>query len=143
MGRFERVIPIHPAAASCGTGVADAMVREIAAALARYLRTGHSHVIDLTGMPLSEEDRGRLDRHLGRGELSMDIHALLHTHIEETRYAGVWRVRHYGADGAVQGERIEIIDVPEIARAATTDIERSVQRLDAARIEEGTWQTKP
>ncbi len=136
MSSSERVIPIHPvgAIAPTGTAVAKALMREITAALGEYVRAGCGHVIDLTGMPLSEEDRQFLDQTLGRGELSMDIDALLRTRIEETRYAGVWRVRHYGSDGQVRGERIEIIDVPEIVRAGTADIERSARCLEAVNI---------
>ncbi len=139
MRAFERVIPIHPAGpgAPTGTAVAKALMREIAWALGELARARHSHVIDLSNMPLSEGDRRFLDDRLGRGELSMDIDALVRTHIDETRYAGVWRVRHYGSDGEVRGERIEIIDVPEIARAGTADIERSARRLEAANGEEG------
>ncbi len=134
----KRVIPVYPAADRApNTRVVDALVREIAAALSSYLRTQQGHVIDLTGMPLSEGDRRYLDDHLGRGETNIDIRALLDTHIEETRYPGVWRVRHHGPDGEVQCERIEITDVPEIVRASTSDIERSARRLVAAKSEEG------
>ncbi len=139
MSAFERVIQIHPVGASVptGTAVAKALMREITEALGEYVRARRSHVIDLTGMPLSEEDRQFLDDRLGRGELSITIDALFSTRIDETRYAGVWRVRHYGSDGELRGERIEVIDVPEIVRAGTADIERSARRLEAANIEEG------
>ncbi|MDA8361927.1 MAG: hydrogenase expression/formation protein [Gammaproteobacteria bacterium] len=145
MGPSDVVIPVYPVAGAPSNGmtVADALIQELAAALVTYLRTQRSHVIDLTCMPLSGEDKERLDAYLGLGETSMDIHALLRTRIEETRYAGVWRVRHYGPDDTVQSERIEVIDVPEIARASTADIGRSAQRLAAVKGEEGVWQTKP
>ena len=135
----ERVIQIYPVSASAptGAGVAKALMREITEALGEYVRTRRSHVIDLTGMPLSEEDRQYLDRRLGRGELSINIDAIFCTRIEETRYAGVWRVRHYGSDGELRGERIEVIDVPEIVRAGSADIARCARRLEAANIEEG------
>lgn len=139
MALSERVIPIYPVAdaAPLGGGVAEALMREIASALARYAQDRAVHVIDLTGMPLSEDDRKRLDGYLGQGETSIDIHAIMHTHIEETRYAGVWRVRHCEPDGDVRSERIEIVDVPEIVRASEADIGRSVQRLAVGLSEEG------
>ncbi|WP_298134893.1 hydrogenase expression/formation C-terminal domain-containing protein [Acidiferrobacter sp.] len=133
------VIPIRPvtAGAPAGGALADAILAEIASALHEYLDTRQNHVIDLTGMPLSREDRQRIDAYLGQGEVSMDIHALVHSHIEETAYAGVWRVRHYDMGGGVHSERIEIIDVPEIVRASSADMAHSARRIEALRAEEG------
>ncbi len=135
MSRPDRVIPIHPAPAPPSV-VADALMREIAAALSRYAQDGQPHVIDLSAMPLSEDDTQRLDEQLGTGEVAIEIRSLLYTRVEETRYAGVWRVRHEDPDGSMRGEQIEITDIPEIVRASAADIGRSVQRLCADRAEE-------
>ncbi len=139
MALSKRVIPIYPVEERdpAGTGVVEALMREITSALARYAQERVVHVIDLTAMPLSDEDRRRLDERLGEGELTIDIRSLLHTRIEETRHAGVWRVRHCEPDGDVRSERIEIVDVPQIVRASDADIGQSVRRLAAAASEEG------
>ena len=130
MRRFDRVIPIRLASeATPETTVAEALIREMGAALARYAKDGQARVIDISAMPLSEPDRRRLDEHLGRGEVTIEIDSLLHTRIEETCYAGVWRVRHYDSNETVSSERIEIGDVPDIVRAQKMDIKRSAERF--------------
>lgn len=43
------------------------LIQEIAGALDRLARTGEETVLDLRALPLSPDDRARLDRHLDRG----------------------------------------------------------------------------
>lgn len=130
MRKCDRVIPIFLVSAAIPEAtVVEALIREIGAALARYAKDRRAHVIDISAMPLTEPDRRRLDEHLGRGEVTIEIDSLLHTRIEETCYAGVWRVRHYDSNETVSSERIEIGDVPDIVRAQKMDIKRSAERF--------------
>jgi hydrogenase-1 operon protein HyaF len=116
-------------AAGFRTGLADSLLREIAEHLDGLVRTGERSAIDLRSLPITAADRSELEERLGRG----DIEALLTTagtsEVWETRYAGVWWVRHLGAGGKIAAERIEITTCPEILISDAADIAAASKRL--------------
>ena len=111
------------------TGLARSILQEIAAALARLDASGAESAIDLRSLPMTPDDRDELAAHLGEGEVSASLNVSGASEIRETRYAGVWWVRHFGADDALAAERIEIARVPEILMAQAADVTHACSRL--------------
>jgi hydrogenase-1 operon protein HyaF len=115
------------------TGMAEAVLSEIAGRLGLLADTGESSVVNLRGLPMTGADRKELEDSLGRGEVSVSLDVAGASEIWETRYSGVWWVRHLGAGGQVATEEIAVTPFPEIIRAHTQDIQAA-----AARIREDT-----
>lgn len=114
----------------------DPFVKSLLAEVARHLdalvQDGTVAAIDLRSLPLSAEDRARLEEALGQGEVSVAIDAAGESELHETAYPGVWWVRHYGAGRQLLTERIEITPLPEVLAAAPEDIAAGARRLASA-----------
>lgn len=83
--------------------------------------------ISLDMRALSPEDRMLIDQMLGEGEVSAQIRSETGTlDIQESVFAGVWRVRGRDAEGRVFAERVEIGDVPAAMRASTNRDTRGI-----------------
>ncbi len=130
----DRAFP-QPDTAGCApcsvpTGNLVPLLHEIRHALARWVRDGHSHVIDLHGLPMSPDEEQQLLDLLGEGEVAADLTAFGDSEVMETTFAGVWRVTHYNDDDALVGHFIEICDVPEILKAHPDDGQLALEQLD-------------
>lgn len=123
--------PHAPREAPALTGMADAVLAEIAARMEDYIETGRSAAIELTAMPLTNEDRADLEVRLGRGEVAVTIESAGHSEIWETRFSGVWFVRHFGEGDRVATESIEIAEAPLIVRSHPADMRAAARRLAA------------
>jgi hydrogenase-1 operon protein HyaF len=119
--------------AGCGhglrTGMADAVLREIAALLVRFAETGEPGAIDIKSLPLTPADQAELDERLGKGEATVKLSTSGGSDIWETSYAGVWRVRDFDSAGRIVAEKIEITRVPEIVMAHEADIRAAATRM--------------
>jgi hydrogenase-1 operon protein HyaF len=113
------------------TGLAQSVLGEIAERLAAFASTGETAAIDLRSLPLTSADREELEDKLGRGDVTARLTVAGSSELWETRYSGVWWVRHSGADDKVAAERIEIAAVPEILLAHNADIVAACARLRA------------
>ncbi len=113
------------------TGMADAVLQEIASFATLCCDTGSPAAIELTAMPLTRQDRDEIATRLGRGEVSATIEAAGRSEVWETAYAGVWFVRHLGLDGRVATETIEICAAPMVLFSHPDD-----RRVAAARLAE-------
>ncbi len=111
------------------TGIADSLIVEIADHLARLAATGEGAAIDLRSLPMTAADRDDLEGFLGRGEVAAELDVAGKSHVWETRYAGVWWVRHLMADGRVATETIEIAPVPSLLAACAEDIATAARNL--------------
>ena len=111
------------------TGLAEAVLGEIAARLWALAETGEESVIDLRSLPLTPADRRELEERLGHGEVcaGLDIGGL--SEVWECGYAGVWWVRHLDEDGVPRAERLEIAPVPAILVTHQDDITAAAARL--------------
>ncbi len=111
----------------------DPFVKSLLAEVARHLdalvRDGTVAAIDLRSLPLSADDRARLEAALGQGEVKVSIDAAGESELHETACPGVWWVRHFGAGRQLLTERIEITPLPEVLAAAPEDIAAGAQRL--------------
>ena len=111
------------------TGLADAVLREIAELLDTLIETGETGIIDLHSLPMTDADRDMLKEGLGEGEVRVDLDVAGPSRIEETGTAGVWWVRHEGADGRIAAELIEVTRIPEILLSHPDDIKEGRTRL--------------
>ena len=111
------------------SGMADSLLREIAEHLDLLARTGKCSAIDLRSLPVTAADRIELEERLGHGDLEAVLTTAGTSEIWETGYAGVWWVRHRGADDKIAAERIEITTCPEILTSDAADIAAARRRL--------------
>ncbi|MBX5454933.1 MAG: hydrogenase expression/formation protein [Acidobacteriia bacterium] len=116
-------------AGSLRTGVAQAVLSEIALLLENLAATGQAGAIDLRSLPLTEADRAELEEHLGRGEVEARLAVVGASEVWETAYAGVWWIRHLGAEGEIASETIAVTRVPEILMTHPADVEAAAARL--------------
>lgn len=120
---------------ACGatgrTGMAAAVMAEVADRLHALATRGEPGAVDLRSLPLTAADLEEIDERLGRGEVSADIAVAGRSQAWETAWAGVWRVRHYGGEDALAADEICIGPVPDIIPSHPDDINDAADRLRA------------
>ncbi len=119
------------------TGMAQSLLRELAVALSTLAASGAEAAIDLRSLPMTTADRDELEAALGRGEVGVTLAAAGASEIWETRFAGIWWVRHFGGDGRVASEVIEVTHLPDMLAAHPDDIKAAAGRM-ATELEEAT-----
>ena len=87
------------------------------------------HVINLTLLPLSPEDLTFLGARLGVGPVTVLSRGYGNCRVGSTARPNVWWVKFYNSEDSLILNTIEIIDVPEVAKAAPEDLADSAQRL--------------
>lgn len=98
---------------------------------AKALRPGRpAHVVNLSLLPFSPADHEGLDAILGTGPVAILSRGFGNCRITSTRARGVWRVRYFNSMNTLILDTIEVVDIPEAARAAAEDYEDSLARLD-------------
>jgi hydrogenase-1 operon protein HyaF len=103
--------PILPEAEDLSAvGPALALLTRLHRALATHRMEDPPVVIDLSD--LDAANREFLDQTLGDGEVSALIGGPLAGRVQETRLAGVWRVRCVGPHGALERDHLEVADLP-------------------------------
>jgi hydrogenase-1 operon protein HyaF len=99
---------------------------------ARGYRAGTpAHVVNLSLLPFAPEDHAGLDMLLGEGPVSILSRGFGNCRIASTRAANVWRVRFYNVMSTIILDTLEVVDIPEAARAAAEDLDESRDRLSA------------
>lgn len=111
------------------TGMVQSLLHEIALHLSRLVRSGEENAIDLRSLPMTQAERDELEGVLGRGDVEVTLNAAGESEIWETRYAGVWWIRHYSGDGRIAAEAIEITPIPKILTTHASDISAAANRL--------------
>jgi len=111
--------------------LADAVFREIPVLMQRLLDTGETGTIDLRSLPMTDWDRQQLATRLGEGEVKAFVTVGGTSTVTETQFAGVWWVRHEGADGRIAAEQVVVARAPEFLLAHPADIEAAQRRLSA------------
>jgi len=112
-----------------GVGNALPLLTEIADFASKFPLTRRPHSINLTLLPLSDEDLEYLDEALGKGPVDVLSRGYGDCRVTSTAVPNVWWVRYYNSVGTLILNSIEIIDVPGVACAALEDIEDSRERL--------------
>lgn len=114
------------------TGLARAVLAEVAAKLKTLAETGAEDAVDLAGLPMTDGDFEELDELLGKGEVEAVLEVAGRSEVWETAYPGAWRVRHRGGGDAVASEELVIARVPEIMKSPLEDCRDAAARLEAA-----------
>jgi len=96
----------------------------------RVWRAGQpAHVVNLTLLPMSVEDIGFLDHHLGTGRVLILSRGYGNCRITNTCRPNIWRVVYYNSQDLVILNTVEVSELPEVAQAAKEDLEDSHERL--------------
>lgn len=88
-----------------------------------------AHVVNLTLLPFAPADHAGLDALLGDGPVTILSRGFGNCRINSTRVPNLWRVRFYNTMNTLILDTIEVVDMPEAARAAPEDYQESVVRL--------------
>jgi len=88
-----------------------------------------AHVINLTLLPLSEDDIRFLGDTLGSGPVETLSRGYGDCQITSTAYPGVWWVRYTNSMGTLILNTLEITDIPMVACAAQEDLDDSRKRF--------------
>ncbi|WP_249779427.1 hydrogenase expression/formation protein [Bradyrhizobium sediminis] len=108
---------------------APALVTEMTDKLAAWRPGVDAHVINLSLLPLSDEDVSYLDARLGPGSVTILSRGYGNCRISSTATRNAWYVRYFNSREAVILNTIEITEIPSVACAAPEDLEDSAQRL--------------
>jgi hydrogenase-1 operon protein HyaF len=95
----------------------------------QYVTGGSRHSINLTLLPLSEQELEFIDERLGRGPVDILSRAYGKCEVISTDIAGIWWVRYYNSMGVLILNTLEVVDVPGVVKAAPEDLADSAERL--------------
>jgi hydrogenase-1 operon protein HyaF len=110
--------------------IVNLVLREIHAALYSLQSNGQTHTIDLRQLPrMSAEVYQALRDDLSQGEVSAVVDAEIKVEVAETKYPGVWWLRHLNERGEVTTEVIEITEMPTILMPHRVDIAAGIVKL--------------
>jgi len=113
------------------SGVASAILREIATVMERLLATGEPGIIDLRSLPMTDPDKFELAGTLGDGEVPALVNAGGASTVFETGFAGIWLVRHEDAGGRLAAEQIVVARAPEFLLSHPVGMATARTRLNA------------
>ena len=102
---------------------------ELSEHCSEYERDGTEHSINLTLLPLSEEEIEFLDTRLGRGPVDMLSRAYGKCQVISTLTPNVWWIRYYNSMGTLILNIIEVTSMPKVVAAAPEDLDDSATRL--------------
>ena len=88
-----------------------------------------AHVVNLTLLPFAPADHAGLDALLGEGPVAILSRGFGNCRIHSTQVRNVWRVRFYNTMSTLILDTLEVVDIPEAARAAPEDYDDSLERL--------------
>ncbi len=108
---------------------APSLATEIADKLASFREGSAPHVLNLSLLPVSEEDEVFLDRCLGTGTVTILSRGYGNCRISSTAVRNAWWVRYFNSREALILNTVEISEIPAVACAAKEDLEDSAQRL--------------
>jgi hydrogenase-1 operon protein HyaF len=109
---------------------APAIVTELDDRIAACQPGREAHVINLTLLPMSEEDLAFLEKRLGPGIVTILSRGYGNCRITSTSTRNAWWVRYFNSRDAIVLNTIEVVDVPSVACAAREDLRDTAQRLD-------------
>lgn len=112
-------------------GVMNALsiLTELQEQVGQWQRGGLAHVINLTLLPLSEDDIQFLDEVLGKGPVETLSRGYGDCKITSTACPGIWWVQYTNSMGTLILNTLEITDIPVVACAAQEDLDDSRKRF--------------
>jgi len=122
-----------------GASEARAVLRWLADTAAAWPDVGGPTAFDVGGLDAANRDI--LDQVLGEGEVSVIVAAERELRIQESVFAGVWRLRVIGADHAVERDLVEVGPIPQSVLAAAR--ERAEPRVPELPVPEDAFSAPP
>jgi hydrogenase-1 operon protein HyaF len=95
-----------------------------------FERSGKTHTINMTLLPLSQAELEFVDQRLGRGPVDVLSRAYGKCAVISTQNANVWWVRYFNSMGTLILNTLEVTGVPQVVIAASEDIRDSASRLN-------------
>ncbi len=129
VARAAGAMRVAPVAIPPGAMNSPSLLREIEGQLATRRAGDPPHVLNLTLLPMSADDHLVLERALPVGPVAMISRGFGNCRITSTGARDVWRVQYFNSMNTLILNTIEIVDVPEVAMAATEDLLDSRTRL--------------
>lgn len=128
-GRTEAAVDVADDAPA-GMDNVLAILSELQSARKSYGESQQPYSINLTLLPLSDDEIEFLDAHLGRGPVDVLSRAYGNCQVISTAIANTWWVRYFNSMGTLILNTLEIVDVPNVVAAADEDISDSAERLE-------------
>ena len=121
---------LDPERLPAGVLNARSIVEELRHQAHGYSAGQPAHVVNLTLLPFAPADHAGLDGLLGEGPVAILSRGFGNCRITSTRVRNLWRVRFYNTMSTLILDTLEVVDIPEAARAAAEDYEDSIARLE-------------
>jgi hydrogenase-1 operon protein HyaF len=106
-----------------------ALVNELQEAVTRSGAGVAQHIINLTLLPLSQEDSAHLDAVLDGGSVVVLSRGFGNCRISSTAATNVWRVQYFNNMQTLILNTIEVVEIPEVAVAGAEDLVETRDRL--------------
>lgn len=121
----------RPALSPLPPGVlnAPAIVAELADHRLHWRAGATAEVVNLTLLPVSPEDIAYIDHIIGTGRVVILSRGYGNCRITNAAVDHTWRVVYYNSQDVVILNSVEVVDLPEVACAATEDLADSAERL--------------
>jgi len=127
-GEFSREELDAPAAPE-GVMNSPSVLVEVQEQAARYRPGDTPHVINLTLLPLSPQDLAHLDASVPVGPVAILTRGYGKCRVTSTGLRHVWRVQYFNNMNTLILNTFEVVDIPEVVKAAPEDMEDSQERL--------------
>lgn len=108
---------------------APAILAELAEHRQNWRAGEAAQVVNLTLLPVTPEDIAYLDHIIGTGRVVILSRGYGNCRITNAAVDHTWRVVYYNSQDAVILNSVEVVDLPEVACAATEDLADSAERL--------------
>lgn len=120
---------VNPPPMNDGIMNAPAILNELQDRSRNYRIGGAAHVVNLSLLPMSQEDMTYLVVAMGPGAVTILSRGYGNCRITSTGLAHVWWVQYFNSMDQIILDTLEVVDVPEVAQAAEDDYADSVERL--------------
>jgi len=129
--RAQRAATTHlpPLELPRGAMNSPALLTEIREQVLHFRQGQPPHVINLTLLPLTAEDRTVLEHAAPTGPVAILSRGFGNCRITSTLLRNLWRVQYFNSMQTLILNTLEVVDVPEVAMAAAEDLADSRQRL--------------
>jgi hydrogenase-1 operon protein HyaF len=120
---------VSPPPMNDGIMNAPAILNELQDRSRNYRIGSAAHVVNLSLLPMSQEDMTYLVVAMGPGAVTILSRGYGNCRITSTGLAHVWWVQYFNSMDKIILDTLEVVDVPEVAQAAEEDYADSVERL--------------
>jgi hydrogenase-1 operon protein HyaF len=129
IARGAALVRIQPPEPPPGVMNSPTVLFEIQEHASAYRAGTQPHVVNLTLLPLSPEDSEHIKESLPAGPVTVISRGYGKCRICSTLLRNVWRVQYFDTTDALILDTIEVVDIPEVVKAAPDDLEDSLGRL--------------